>query len=86
VKPRNLQGREFIVGATEFTDDKFQFFRTSRLSDVFCPREWARGEALLGERTEMAKNMGEDCKSEPLNRCYVVSLQGERGSEATDSM
>lgn len=26
---RNLQGREFIVGVSFFTDDKFQFFRTS---------------------------------------------------------
>lgn len=26
------------------------------------------------------------CKAESLNRCYVVSLQGERGSVATDSM
>jgi len=31
-------------------------------------------------------NLGNFCKKFPFKPCYVVSLQGERGSGATDSM
>jgi len=37
---RNLQGREFIVGVSYFTDYKFQFFRTSGLTEVLTPRKF----------------------------------------------
>jgi hypothetical protein len=50
---RNLQGREFIVGVSFFTDDKFQFFRTSEFNEV------AEGD-LGGETCKV---------SEPLNSC-----------------
>ena len=40
----------------------------------------------LREVASVTSNLDGACKAESLNRCYVVSLQGERGSEATDSM
>jgi hypothetical protein len=42
---------------------------------------------LTSELREVREaNLGNFSRKFPLNRCYVVSLQGERGSEATDSM
>ena len=34
---RNHKGREFIVGTSCFTDDKFQFLGTSALTEVAIP-------------------------------------------------
>lgn len=36
-------------------------------------------------KCDCREHLGKFCKNFPHKPCYVVSLQGERGSEATDS-